>query len=122
MKVIEKNIDTDGTRYVVELASGFAVEVKVSAECGTTYVMQNHDGSTVFRPNDSDITFPGYQYDENTVISMVKGIEESVTNCELGLYDCESCCANGNCLRQCDNDRAAYEQMKSLLGWPDEEA
>lgn len=51
----------------VELEPGYAVDVKF-LESGLVYVMQNHDGSTVYSTADRDTTYPDYQYNEADVL------------------------------------------------------
>ncbi len=80
IEIIDVFETTEGTQYVVELEPGFAVEVKHSVECNLTYIMQNHDGSTVYREDDPDMTLPDYEYDEDAVLSLVKAhLKESKT-------------------------------------------
>lgn len=104
-KIIDSHADSEGNRYyTVELDTGFAVMVKVM-DSGNTYVMQNHDGSTVFQTDNNEVTYPDFVYDENEVIALVKeaaNSEEDTTNCELGTYDCDGCSADGDCRRQED--------------------
>lgn len=58
--------------YSVSLEPGYIVDVKVFTDTGLVYVMQNHDGSTVYGDGDNELTFPDYSYNENAVIKFVK--------------------------------------------------
>lgn len=58
--------------YTVSLAPGFCVDVKVCGDTGLTYVMENGDGSKVYRAGDSDATVPNYCFDEAAVVRFIK--------------------------------------------------
>lgn len=85
-KIIDSHADNEGNRYyTVELDTGFSVMVKVLADSGNTYVMQNHDGTTVFMTDNNEMTYPHFRYDENEVIALVKEAAKSeadTTNCD----------------------------------------
>lgn len=84
MKIIDVMKYKEGVQYAIELEPGFMVEVKRSVECNTTYVMQNHDGSTVFWEDNPDVTFPDYEYDEEAVLKMVKAYDEETFDAKIG--------------------------------------
>lgn len=70
--------DDKSAIYSVSPTPGHAVDVKVCAESGLVYVMQNEDGSTVYSMDDADTTFPQYVYDEESIVSIVKQIHEEL--------------------------------------------
>ena len=65
-------IDEKSFLCTVSLEEGFTVDVKVNAESGLVFVMQNEDGSTVYSQVNSEYTFPDYEYDENAVTQFIK--------------------------------------------------
>lgn len=73
MKIIDRyNVGAADGIFTVQLAPGFMVDVKAFADTGCVYVMQNHDGSTVYGDYGTDFTFPDYQYDEAAVTKLVR--------------------------------------------------
>ena len=66
------SIDEHNTVYTVSLEDGYLVDVKVCSETGLVYVMQNGDGSTVYRESGYEPTVPDYKYNEEAVITFVK--------------------------------------------------
>lgn len=58
--------------YTVSLAPGFCVDVKVCEDTGLVYVMENCNGSKVYRDGDCDSTFPNYTFDEEAIVAFVK--------------------------------------------------
>lgn len=55
--------------YSVSLSPARTVDVKVLEKTGLMYIMQNEDGSTVYNQKES---CPGYGYDEEEVIALVR--------------------------------------------------
>ena len=74
MRVVDSyGINDGGMIFSVELADDRFVDVKVCPDGGPVYVMQNADGSTVYTGEwVADNTCPGYEYDENVVLDLVK--------------------------------------------------
>ena len=72
MRIIDRcDLGSEGTMFAVELEDGFYVDVKVCADGGLVYVMQNGDGSTVYDGRNADYTYPAFEYDENAVLKLV---------------------------------------------------
>ena len=73
MKIIDKWTDSAKVSFcTVELEPGFFVDVKILHELGSLYIMDNHDGSTVYGEKGTDDTIPDYKYDPEAVIALVK--------------------------------------------------
>lgn len=66
------SIDEHNAVYSVSLEPGFFVDVKVCSESGLVYIMQNGDGTTVYRESGYEPTVPDYKYNEEAVIAFVK--------------------------------------------------
>ena len=65
-------LDGQSMMYTVSLAQGFAVDIKVCADTGLVYAMQNADGSTVHSDTSAEETFPEFAYDEEASVRLVK--------------------------------------------------
>ena len=61
---------SDAAYYEIELADDILVNVKILIKSGLAYVLQNEDGTTAYSRSHNQ-TYPGYQYDESQVISLV---------------------------------------------------
>lgn len=66
------DIENGNRLYAISLEPGYVVDVKVCAEDGLLYIMQNSDGSTVHAEGNADLTFPDYRYDEAAVVKFAK--------------------------------------------------
>ena len=62
--------------YSVSLAHGFFVDVKVFDKSGLIYVMENHNGSTVYGFAGPEVPISNYNYDEASIIKFVKDFHE----------------------------------------------
>lgn len=72
MEIIDSFVMEGSAFYTVSLSPGIFVDVKVCADTGLTYIMQNDDGSTVYGVGGPDATIPDFNYDEMSVIALVK--------------------------------------------------
>lgn len=72
LQVVDSYSLENAAFYTVSLAPGFCVDVKVCEDTGLVYVMENGNGSKVYRDGDCDSTFPNYTFDEEAVIHFVK--------------------------------------------------
>ena len=59
--------------YTVEIRENRVVDVMINSKSGLCYIMQNHDGSTVFDPRTCK-TYPGYSYNQEDVINHVSDV------------------------------------------------
>ena len=92
--VDQQELDSKNLMYTVSLGPDFVVDVKVCAETGLVYVMQNADGSTVHAQSDSERTFPGYRYDDKAVMQLVKNKRAHPPLCEtLARAESKKCTA-----------------------------
>lgn len=72
--------------YTVEIRENRVLDIKVDTGTGLCYVMQNHDGTTVYDPRTGK-TYPGYPYSEKETIDLVRnsyqnGSEKLLEVCE----------------------------------------
>ena len=72
LQVVDSYILENAAIYTVSLAPGFCVDVKVCEDTGLVYVMENCNGSKVYRDGDCDSTFPNYTFDEAAIVAFVK--------------------------------------------------
>lgn len=70
----------------VEICPNRTVDVKMNSSNDFIYIMQNHDGSEVFDPA-TGITYPGFHYDGNAVIAMVRNAFPDA--CQTLYQDCK---------------------------------
>ena len=76
MDIIDKfNNGSRGVIYTIELEPNYLVDVAVSYADAVVYTMQHEDGSTVYGASGHDETYPGYIYDENRAINLVRDVE-----------------------------------------------
>ena len=66
------SIDNQTAVYTVSLDPGYLVDVKVCSDTGLIHVMQNSDGSTVYKEASDEVTVPEYKYDEEEVVSFAR--------------------------------------------------
>lgn len=73
LQIIDRFISEDGaTMYTVSLAHGFFVDVKAFDKTGLIYVMENHDGSSVYGIAGPGASIPNYNFDVASVVKFVK--------------------------------------------------
>lgn len=77
MQIINKtDIDANSIIYSVSLEPGFLVDVKVCTDTGLVYIMENHDGSCVYSDDGKNSPISNYQFDEMSVVNVVKVTHE----------------------------------------------